>query len=448
MKKVKKSPYIHTMKNSLGECIILDTYNSKIYKVDSNKEKLLLDLLNAKSVKDDNVLYRLGILVDEHFDTEVLYETLYQEFQNDKSFLHLVILPTERCNFRCVYCYEDHIKREMSRDLQEALIKYVESRIDEYKGLRIEWFGGEPLCAQETINYISEELISLCKKRKIPYYAGMTTNGYFLDIDTFKQMFKKNKIMKYQITIDGVQELHDAQRYLDNKTGTFDAIVNNLKAIRDQINSHYFVIVIRCNITKDILKRFDEYVDFINNEFGNDPRFEILWKIAWKPGTNCLENYDCVDDVYCAQDQLHDCLRKYKDKILRFGTNRTQYMKYGNICYGSNPNSLVIGSDGNLYKCTVAFDRPVNHVGKLNLDGTVTINQKNINYWTKRKPSTNKSLCKQCSIFPSCLGIYCGMNNETSDGKFVCAGMKSYIDDYLEHISKIDYFTEDIGGLL
>ena len=28
----------------------------------------------------------------------------------------LILFPTEKCNFRCLYCYEDHVGEKMSSD--------------------------------------------------------------------------------------------------------------------------------------------------------------------------------------------------------------------------------------------------------------------------------------------------------------------------------------------
>jgi uncharacterized protein len=61
--------------------------------------------------------------------------------------LGLIILPTEACNFRCVYCYETFEHGKMNPILVQALKKFITSRISDLSSLSISWFGGEPLCA-------------------------------------------------------------------------------------------------------------------------------------------------------------------------------------------------------------------------------------------------------------------------------------------------------------
>ena len=432
------SPYLYKTYNNKNELIILDSLNSKIYKVNQKKSKYIEELINNPEKDIKGILKEKKLVVDEKYDS---FEKLYDDFQKQKNYLNLIILPTEKCNFRCTYCYETHEKQSMSKELQLAIVSYVKNEIHKYKALRVEWFGGEPLCAIEVVDYLSSEFIKICNENNKPYYASMTTNGYLLDLNTFNRMFRKNKVVKYQITLDGLKENHDGQRYLANKKGTFDTILNNLLEIKEKINSKFFNIIIRCNITKAVMNTFDDYISLISNNFGNDPRFEVLWKIAWEPNIN--KEQSGSSDHYCEQNDISICLQKCENKKLRFGTNKSQLMKYGNICYASNKNSLVIGSDGKLYKCTVAFDKDVNNIGQLNLDGTIQINKKKFEFWMTRKCSMKKEICKDCSIYPSCLGIYCNLNNEDKNGEFLCSGMKKNLDKYLELISNIDYFVEE-----
>ncbi len=145
----------------------------------------------------------------------------------NEKYLQLVIMPTEQCNFRCRYCYETFEKPKMSISIQNAIIKYVQKNISNYMGLSVSWFGGEPLMALDVIEYLSENFLRICKAAKRVYMSGITTNGYDLTADIFKQLYKF-KILSYQITLDGYRSQHDNQRILADGSGTFDRIVNNL----------------------------------------------------------------------------------------------------------------------------------------------------------------------------------------------------------------------------
>ena len=81
-------------------------------------------------------------------------------------FMQLTIMPTEQCNFRCIYCYESFEKGKMTKQIADAIVIYIEKNISNYKGIKIDWFGGEPLLAMDIIEYISDKVIAICKKYK------------------------------------------------------------------------------------------------------------------------------------------------------------------------------------------------------------------------------------------------------------------------------------------
>ena len=136
------SPYLYKTYNNKNELIILDSLNSKIYKVNQKKSKYIEELINNPEKDIKGILKEKKLVVDEKYDS---FEKLYDDFQKQKNYLNLIILPTEKCNFRCTYCYETHEKQSMSKELQLAIVSYVKNEIHKYKALRVEWFGGEPL---------------------------------------------------------------------------------------------------------------------------------------------------------------------------------------------------------------------------------------------------------------------------------------------------------------
>src|SRR3979490_3029402 len=92
----------------------------------------------------------------------------------DPRHLELIILPTERCNFRCTYCYEDFKLGKMSRKVVDAIKLLLAARVNDLHSLQLSWFGGEPLLAKEIIlevNNFSKELYA-----QSHYSSSITTN--------------------------------------------------------------------------------------------------------------------------------------------------------------------------------------------------------------------------------------------------------------------------------
>ena len=80
-----------------------------------------------------------------------------QSFERDcaaawaEDHLHLIVMPTEKCNFRCVYCYEDFSIGRMKRAVIDGVKALIRRRVASLSSLEIQWFGGEPTLAHDIV---------------------------------------------------------------------------------------------------------------------------------------------------------------------------------------------------------------------------------------------------------------------------------------------------------
>ena len=100
----------------------------------------------------------------------------------------LIILPTEKCNFRCAYCYEDFLIGKMKEPVQQAIERFLDPRIPELAELSIDWFGGEPLMARNAVLRIAACASRLCKAHGVSSRGGMATNAYILSRELFDEL--------------------------------------------------------------------------------------------------------------------------------------------------------------------------------------------------------------------------------------------------------------------
>lgn len=438
---LKKNPYVQTYTTKSGALLIIDSYHNGLYKVQPEKKDTFLRALNDLDGNAEliDLLLDKKILYKEEETHIPDYDELFEEFLTVKGEeLTLILLPTEGCNFRCMYCYESHDNKVMTKELQDSIIEFVRKNIEKYQAVRLNWFGGEPLCQVGIVDYLSQQIRAICKEVKKPFLASMTTNGYLLDLDTCKRMIRKNKVIDYQITLDGLAATHDKQRPLANQGETFDTILSNLKAIRDNIKSQFLRITIRCNVTKQVMENFGEYLEMLYNEFGSDDRFAFCWKIAWEPEEKTDENY-------CEEHSLGELLNMAHDKRLRLDFLRSSFSLFGNICYASFPGCFTIGSDGTVYKCTVAFDADINQIGRLKENGIMELDEKKCHYWDGKIEANNLQKCKECVNAPTCLGIVCRRSCKNSENNIVCSDLFSHNEIMLELLSKNEQYVESIG---
>src|SRR4051794_16365661 len=111
-------------------------------------------------------------LGDKRFSHAQIAATLTRSVQQ------LIILPTEKCNFRCTYCYEDFSIGKMREPVQRAIESFMNRRIPELSELSLDWFGGEPLVAKDVVLSLSSHASRLCREHGVVLRGGMTTNAY------------------------------------------------------------------------------------------------------------------------------------------------------------------------------------------------------------------------------------------------------------------------------
>lgn len=305
--------------------------------------------------------------------------SLRAQLISDK-FLELIILPTEQCNFRCVYCYEDFSIGRMKPEIIAGIKALLDKRCSKLNFLNLSWFGGEPLVAKDVVLDISEYATSLTEKySQLQYSGSMTTNGYFLDIKTASTLANLG-VRDYQISLDGPKEIHDRSRRRADGKSTFERIWTNLLAIRD--SSLPVSILLRLHFTPDTLNLFDPLLEDIKREFLPDSRFSAFFKAIENLGG---PNDTSIKTFY--EDQKEVAIKMLEGKLFGDELNSAQN---GNpdyngeyVCYASRPNSLVIRANGKVGKCTVALTDERNDVGTLQPDGRLKLIPERFAPWVR-----------------------------------------------------------------
>ena len=327
--------------------------------------------------------------------------------------LGLIVLPTERCNLRCEYCYEDYAIGKMTPETQRAVELFIQRRVPRLEVFSLSWFGGEPLVAKDVVLRLSRFANEQCTEHGVGLNGSLTTNAYLLDKQTFEDLLEL-KQNNYQITLDGWREAHDAVRRFADGRGSFDRIWENLLAAKT-VESN-FTINLRIHVRRDNIETLPELMQEIAKAFGNDARFSLKFqhvrnlggeggqRIKSPVGRNELYGIEAtLRDVYqrslaaigkavvesdgalengAAQDMLDvqpapketRCSPQAEDSAAKFATY---------ICYAAQPNSLIIRADGRIAKCTVHFGDDMNTLGHIRDDGTLDIDNAKIKPWIR-----------------------------------------------------------------
>lgn len=326
--------------------------------------------------------------------------------------LQIIFMPTEACNFRCPYCYESHENVTMSPVLVEKIKEFIEQKIDnqDISYISISWFGGEPTLCSEYILDVNTFVSEKIKNKDISFSSSMTTNGFLLNIDSFKKYYNCG-VTNYQITLDGWN--HDKTRPLASGKGSLQVILDNLKNISALPSDYNFSIMIRHNI----LNGDEDYTwyDYLKELFGNDKRFSVLIRPVGDMGGESVKQLDLVKD-----NSLVERHAKYVSSIGMICKNDSMdhSSKPGQkVCYASLPNSYIFRADGRIHKCTVALDSPANCIGVVDEQKGVVIDEKKHKLWYEESILEK---CYHCPEVLSCLNKVCPRNRLIRNCEYSC----------------------------
>lgn len=336
--------------------------------------------------------------------------------------LELILMPTEQCNFRCVYCAQTFSKGRMKREVIDGVVALIAARAPHLRYLKIGWFGGEPLTAPEVIAEIGRAARRICAEYGVIYSSGMATNGSLLTPDVFAMLIE-NEVRRFQITLDGTPDHHDRLRLMgDRKRGTFATILNNLRAMK--ATDEWFGVTLRVNFDAESAQAMTPFLDLLETEFAGDARFHIDFHPVGRwggPQDDALAVCDAQDGAQRSIELANAAI----GRGLGEAALRGRLSVGGSKCYAGRPYSFVVGSDGALYKCTVAFDEPLNQIGALTPSGELVIDAEKHARWIGRGAEEDAG-CRACSFAPACQGDACPLARIRS-GERACPSVKSQI---------------------
>lgn len=290
-------------------------------------------------------------------------------------YLELIILPTEQCNFRCLYCYEDFNIGRMKNDVVLGVKNLIAKRASSLGHLNISWFGGEPLLAKKVIHEISQHALLLSARAGFTLTGSITTNGYLLDSETFEGLIADG-ISGFQITLDGLGTIHDSSRKRADGRGTFERIWSNLLKIKE--SKSCFNIMIRLHFTPATISRAIEAIEYIDECFGDDKRFEVLPHSI----NELTPLHPASIPTFKSESEKAKVAINIATKVSRLRVSSLSD-NTGYVCYAAKMNSFVIRSGGEINKCTVALSNEANNVGRISSDGSLIIDNEKILKWTE-----------------------------------------------------------------
>ena len=406
-----------------SKLIAYNSFSNALALIDKHKHDKLHQFVEAgEPINDEELVKQLKagrFLIDDNCNELDLLKLRMLKSRFSTSFLSLTITPTADCNYRCLYCYEkDVIKPDyMTQEVDDAIIKLVESHMKTIGVLSISWYGGEPLMAVDVVERLSRKFIAMCEENNVKYYASMITNGYLLTKE-IAQLLTELKITSLQVTLDGVEDMHNKRRPHVDGSGTFGTIIDNLVESKDVMP----FISLRINIDKNNVASGREVTKLLKDKGLIDNVRPYLGKIV-------PEKHDkssCFDSCGFSKEQF-----SYVNEFPSLDMHESYYPRTThNYCGADSLNSYVIGADGKLYKCWLEVGDASRCIGSLT--DNVDVNQNLALKYLLHDPTID-STCFECNLLPVCMGgcPYMRMTKKED----ICSAYKYVLDDFLKVIA-------------
>jgi len=400
---MKKSKYANIIRHD-GNYLVHNSLFGGAIKAQCDDSRAFFDAIESDSffdIDENNEFHQemknMRMVVEDDLKEDNLANFYFMQRQQYELFLILIV--TRQCNFRCVYCYEDHRNQIMSEETYNDVLSAIEKLIDlkGYKSLHVSFFGGEPMLEYDSICKFSEKVNALAKEKDINFYGSFTTNAYLLTEERLKKLVSLN-LKEYQITIDGLENTHNRLRPLADGYETWGTIMENM--LDAKASDLEFAMTLRTNFDGEVRESSQEYLEFMSERFKGDKRFRFHFEGVKKLGGKDDDTLDVVVDEVDAINEMTSSARKFG-----LNTFSTTYFlnPFGLVCYASKDDSFTIDFDGTLMKCTVHIDEEVNRIGSIS-NGKIDVKDYLMAQWTS---NNLKPQCATCKILPICYNKRC-----------------------------------------
>lgn len=320
--------------------IMFNTINSCIVEMEKNK-------FSSPRVLSSHIEEDIKYFLKENdffvSDEQAIHRFSEKDFHSET--FHIIISLTEMCNFHCLYCYENEYTAigMMKRETIDAIIVFLRNTIDENKTIKfleIDIIGGEPLLAQDALEYLCLQLKQISNVEK---HFSIETNGSLLTPKIIELFGYENASFFVSLT---PQADHNKMRPFKNGDKSFEKIINNLISCKNEFMKENFDLFIRYNVTHENINDFENFLSYLEEICPFPYRIEIAYANNHSFNENDFVNKLTPSEFYTWKTRLSF---KYPElEIINVESlNRVSYQG----CFAYRGYGLKIFSDGKLGLC-------------------------------------------------------------------------------------------------
>lgn len=413
-----------------GQHLLFNTLTHGLLEIDDELRENLDDLEGRESSIPEEILdelVELYMVVPDRQADERLLESYFEEIKSTaERSIEVTILTTFACNFACTYCVEDGVISgiRMTRETAEKCAAYVIDMAERrgVKTINLYFYGGEPLMHIPPIRWVASIVGEYCRQNNMDFAFALTTNGALLKPELVLEL-KELGLEGVKITVDGDREHHNAKRPFKNGSGSYEAIMEN---IRFAVN--HIAVDIGGNFDEENIESFEKLILDLESEGLNKSLNKVSFKpIAKTPADR--ERAALSAELECAysHQETADSMIRLRKFLLDHGFATDEGVGV-NICgITLNDTQVTIDPTGVLYKCPAFVGRDSFSVGTIVTGETSSVSR---DLWRRCSDCDNVALCGDGCMY----GAYV---QHGDPDKLNC--QRPYMDNLVQENLKIEY---------
>lgn len=387
--KLKLSRYTESCSVNENNIVLYSYITDAIFLLTKREYEILSHMDFSEDAELFELLRENGFFVGIHEDElELICKQREIMASNVSQMMKVVIMPTTDCNARCRYCIGSHNKRiKMTLETAEKVVDYIVERAENYKSIRLDWYGGEPLMEADIITYICEEI-----KNRLPnktFSSVITTNLALFDEVLLMKAIDVWHVKKVNVTIDGSEQEHNARKNYVNRE--LNGYLHTFECIRNLLENDINVFC-RFNIDRNNEEELSRVLDELK-QFNGHKLFYFF--------VSPLRGSDRHSEFYATAEYnelFYKTGKLMNEKGFKNAIDSFVPKVALGFCVAKNKNCFVVGPSGELFRCNLDDLNPENATGNV-IDGL----DKNAAYDAFINLKLDEK-CTTCKYLPICQG--------------------------------------------
>lgn len=349
---------------------------------------------------------------------------VYYTAENETGLLNMMILPNNKCNFHCSYCYSASGRsgKEIPVEtLKHAIAYFLDPSRATNERLTISVLGGgEPLLSWNVLKPALEYAYSFANQRGIKIPVSLVTNGSIISEEIIDYCKERN--ISLSVSFDILEDIQNQQR------GCYDLVRDNINRYADS----GLDVALNTVITNVNVYRMKEMISHMAKTL---PKVK---KVSFKSliSNNYFSNIENRKSYYY---QFVDGFFEAQDVAKQHGIYLTSPYQNAVSCLSDRycPGKFVVTAEGTISIChyvsssqDALYDKFI--FGTIKNDGMVVINREKL----KEILAYNQHKFERCEDCPAkwhcaggCYADNCNMKEE--DHEAYCVSMRYFLEKFI-----------------